>query len=37
MSVLVVSKTFITFVNRFIPYDKYSLGNKEILRQPIQF
>ena len=37
MSVLVVSKIFRPFVNTFTPDDKYSLGNKEILLQPIQF
>ena len=37
MSVLVVSKILRLFVNTFTRDDKYSLGNKQILMQPIQF
>ena len=37
MSLLVVSKILRPFVNRLTPDDKYSLSNKEILPQPIQF
>ena len=37
MSLLVVSKTLRPFVNTLTPDDKYSLSNKEILPQPIQF
>ena len=37
MSLLVVSKTWRSFVNTLTPDDKYSFSNNEILWQPIQF
>ena len=37
MSVLVASQTLWPFVNTLAPYAKYSLGNKEILLQWVQF
>ena len=36
MLVLIVSKTLRPFVNILTPDDKYSLENREILKQPIQ-
>ena len=36
MSVLVVSKILIPFLNKLTPDDKYSLDNRKILKQPIQ-
>ena len=37
MSGLIVSKTLRPFVNTLTPDGKYSLDNKEMLTQPIQF